>query len=62
MDKNVYFRHIFIMAFNDRTLLEALVCSISSRIKNGDFIACLYKKRGELAEKLKWEEKTSFNF
>lgn len=62
MDKNVYFRHIFIMAFNDRTLLEGLVCSISSRIKNGDFIACLYKKHGVLAEKLKWEEKTSFNF
>lgn len=62
LSKDVYFRHLFILLSDGQSFLENALALICLKIKIGDFIALLFKKRGRALDSLSWSEKTSCNF
>lgn len=62
INKDVYFRHLFIFLSDSQSFLENALALICLKIKIGDFIAFLFKKRSRALDNLSWSEKTSSNF
>jgi hypothetical protein len=48
INKDVYFRHLFILTSNNQYFLETILSQICPKIKIGDFICLLSKKKDQL--------------
>lgn len=62
LNKDIYFRHLFILGSSRQSFLESILSQICAKIKIGDFIAFSYKKKDQMSEKLRWSERTASNF
>jgi hypothetical protein len=53
LGKTAFIRHIFILASKEIELSEKVSALICSKVKNGDFLAFIYKKNNAIS-KVRW--------